>query len=176
MRRAVEMISHLPALVSRNRKTAAFIVAAAIFFLASLFFLSKTEKELARKKASAASFASMLSEYEKGMARTGLKEKLEGPPPVASGIDALQAAADQAGIRKKISRLKPFDAPSVRGYKQSGAEVALEGVDIGQVVSFLYKLETGGGAFLIDELVMKSSFENPDSLEARARVRLIWKE
>lgn len=177
MRRAVEILKGLPALISRNRKTTLFVATAVLFLISSLVFLSKAESNLARKRAAASSFASMLSEYEKGIGQTGhMRERLEGPPAATSGIDALQATADQAGIKKKISRLKPFDATAVRGYRQSGAEVTLEGVDIGQVVSFLYRLENNGGVFLIDELKMKSSFENPDSYEARARVRLIWKE
>lgn len=177
MRRAVEILKGLPSLISRNRKTALFVSAAMLFFISSLVFLSRAESALARKKAVASSFASMLSEYEKGLSVTGrLREKLENPQAGPSGIDAVQAAADQAGINKKVKQLKPFEAASVRGYRQSGAEVALEGADIGQVVSFLYRLENGQGALLLDEFVMKSEFENPDSLEARARVRLIWKE
>lgn len=119
----------------------------------------------------------MRAEYEKGLQSAGvLREKLASAGSSASVLDAVQSAAAEAGVKKNISRLKPFEVNPARGFRQGGAEVVLEGVNIGQAVSFLYGLEKGKAALVTDELKMKSSFENPDILEVRARIRLISKE
>lgn len=163
----------IPALISRNRKAALFFLIVILFFFSSAVFLGAGESRLAKKKAAASSFESMMAEYWKGVARTGgLREKLQTGGP-SSALDAVQAASSEAGIKKKISQLKPFEVSPVRGFRQSGAEVVLEGMDIAQVVSFLYGLEKGKGALLTDELKMKSSFEDPDRMEVRARIRLV---
>lgn len=177
MREAIQILKRLPALVSQNRKTALFLGAVVLFFISSTLFLSSAESRLARKKAAFSSFQSMTTEYERGLVEAGsLREKLESAGAAPSAFDALQAVAAEAGVKKHIGQLKPFEAAPVRGYRQSGAEAALEGLDIGQAVSFLYGLEKAKAALIIDELKMKSSFEDPDKLELRARVRLVSKE
>lgn len=173
---ALRIVKGIPALISRNRKAALFLGAVVLFFVSSALVLANAESRLARKKAAFSSFESMIAEYEKSLAEAGsLRDKLESAG-AQSAFDAVQAVAAEAGVKKKISQLKPFEVNPVRGYKQSGAEAALEGLDIGQAVSFLYGLEKARAALLVDELKMKSSFEDPDKFELRARVRLVSRE
>lgn len=176
MSRAINKLKVLSALASVNRKAALFIAAVGLFFLSSVLFLGAAESKLAKKKAALSSFESMKAEYERSLSDVGVfREKLASGMP-ASALEAVQAAAEQAGIKKKIGQLKPFEVGPARGFRQSGAEVRLEGVDIGQLVTFLYGLEKGKFALITDELRMKASFENPDALEVRARIRLIARE
>lgn len=162
--------------ISENRKAAVFFAVIGVFFFLSLIFLGGAEARLAKKRAALASFEAMRIEYAKGLFETGaFRDRLEAPG-ASSALDAVQAAVSDSGIRKNISQLKPFEPAPVKGYRQSGAELRVEGVDIGQVVQFLYRLENGSRALLTDEFQMKSSFEDPDKLEVRARVRLVSRE
>lgn len=163
--------------ISENRKAAVFFAACGLFFIASVIFLGGAEARLAKKRSALASFEAMRAEYVKGLSEAGaFRDRLEASIGNASALDAVQAAAIDSGIRKNISQLKPFEPAPVKGYRQSGAELKAEGVDIGQVVQFLYRLENGGRTLLTDEFQMKSSFEDPDKLEVRARIRLVSRE
>lgn len=173
----------LPSLIERaveaareNRKAAIFFAACALFMLFSAVLLGGAEAKLSRKRLSFASFEAMRAEYAKGVRETGaFRERLLAGSS-ASALDQVQSAAAEAGLRKNIGQLKPFEPASAKGFRQSGAEVTIEGALIAQAVTFLYNLENGGGALLIDEFQMKSSFEDPDRLEVRARVRLLSRE
>ena len=177
MSRLTEIFDGAIAVISSNRKLAVYFGACALFFIASAAFLANNEASLAKKKAALASFESMRDEYAKALSEAGpLKEKLEAKGPSSSAMDAVQAAASSAGISKKIGSLKPFEPVAIKGYRQSGVELKLEGVDIGHAVYFLYRLENAPGAIVIDEFQMKSSFENPDALEVRATVRSVARE
>lgn len=177
MSRITEMFDGALAVISANRKLAAYFGACALFFIASALFLANNEAALAKKKAALASFESMRTEYAKALAEAGpLKEKLEAKGQSSSAMDAVQAAASSSGIGKKIGSLKPFEPVAIKGYRQSGVELKLEGVDIGHAVYFLYRIENSPGAIVIDEFQMKSSFENPDALELRASVRSVARE
>lgn len=176
MNRVVRLLENALSVISENRKTAFFFAACGLFFIASVILLGGAEARLAKKRAALASFEAMRIEYAKGLSETGaFRDKLEATGPT-SALDAVQAAAIDSGIRKNISQLKPFEPTQVKGYRQSGAELKAEGVDIGQVVQFLYRLENGSRALLTDEFQMKSSFEDPDKLEVRARIRLVSRE
>lgn len=163
--------------VSANRKAAVFFAVIGALFITSLIFLWAAEARLAKKRAALASFVAMRAEYASGLSEAGaFRDRLEEAIGPASALDAVQAAAVDSGIRKNISQLKPFEPQPVKGYRQSGAEMKAEGADIGQVVSFLYRLENGSRALVTDEFQMKSSFEDPDKLEVRARIRLVSRE
>lgn len=176
MNRAMRLLESALSVISENRKTAVFFAVVVVFFFTSLIFLGGAQGRLAKKKAALASFEAMRIEYAKGLSETGaFKGKLEASG-ASSALDAVQAAAIDSGIRKNISQLKPFEPAPVKGYRQSGAELKAEGVDIGQVVMFFHRLENGSRALLTDEFQMKSSFEDPDKLEVRARIRLVSRE
>lgn len=176
MNRAAILLESALSAISENRKTAVFFAVILVFFFSSLIFLGGAERRLAKKKAALASFEAMRIEYVKGLSETGAFRDRLGSNGTASALDAVQAAAIDSGIRKNISQLKPFEPAPVKGYRQSGVELKAEGVDIGQVVQFLYRLENGSRVLLTDEFQMKSSFEDPDKLEVRARVRLVSRE
>lgn len=170
-------IEGLASEIAKRRAAAAVVGACALFFIASLVLLSRAGTGLERKRAALASFESMAAEYSKAVAAAGpARERLLADGKLSSALDLVQAAAEAAGVKGRIASLKPFEAAPARGFRQSGAEVVLEGVDIGQVVSFFRALERAGGAVVADEMKMKSSFEDPDRMELRARVRLVAKE
>lgn len=176
MTRIRSLIERAAASANANRKAAIFFAACVLFMVFSAVLLGGAETKLSRKRAYLASFQTMRAEYAKGAAEIGgLREKLLSGS-AASALDQVQSAASEAGVSKSISQLKPFEPPPAKGFRQSGAEVKMEGVGIGQAVTFLYRLENGGGALLIDELQMKSSFEDPDRFELRARARLLSRE
>lgn len=176
MNRAMRLFESALSAISENRKTAVFFAVVVVFFFSSLILLGGAQGRLAKKRAALASFEAMRTEYAKGLSEAGaFRDRLEASG-VSSALDAVQAAASDSGIRKNISQLKPFEPAPVKGYRQSGAELKAEGVDIGQVVQFLYRLENGSRALLTDEFQMKSSFEDPDKLEVRARIRLVSRE
>ncbi len=177
MNRVREILNRVLALISANRVLSVFFGACALFFIASALFLVNGEASLAKKKAALASFEAMRAEYAGALAVAGpLREKLEAKGGPASAMDSVQAAAASAGISKKIGQLKPFEPVAIKGWRQSGVELSLEGVDIGQAVYFLYRLENSPGAVVVDEFQMKSSFEDPDALEVAARIRAVAKE
>ena len=176
MNRAVRLFESALSVISENRKAAVFFAVIIALFFSSLIFLGGAQGRLAKKRAALASFEAMKAEYAKGLFETGaFRDRLEASG-TSSALDAVQAAASDSSIKKNISQLKPFEPAPVKGYRQSGAELKAEGVDIGQVVQFLYRLENGGRALLLDEFQMKSSFEDPDKLEVRARIRLVSRE
>jgi hypothetical protein len=174
--RAVRLFESALSAISENRKTAVFCTVILVFFFSSLIFLGGAERRLAKKRAALASFETMRIEYAKGIFETGAFRDRLGSNGAGSALDAVQAAAIDSGIRKNISQLKPFEPAPVKGYRQNGAELKAEGVDIGQVVQFLYRLENGSRALLTDEFQMKSSFEDPNKLEVRARIRFVSRE
>lgn len=177
MRRAIRLFESALGAISANRRAAVYFAVIGALFISSVIFLGSFEARLAKKKAALASFEAMRVEYAKGLTEVGtFKDRLEATGGPSSALDAVQAAAVDSGIRKKISQLKPFEATPIKGYRQSGVELKVEGVDIGQAVMFFYRLENGPRALLTDEFQMKSSFEDPDKLEVRARIRLVSRE
>jgi len=164
------------AAVSANRRIAAFVAACAVFFIASAAFVASGERELAKKRAALSSFEAMRERYLDSISSGGpLREKLSAAD-AGSAMDAVQSAASSSAIEKKIRQLKPFEPAAMKGWAQTGAQVRLEGVDIGRVVQFLYRLENSPGALVVDEFTMKASFEDPDMLEVTATVRAVAKE
>lgn len=172
-----EIFDRAVASCSANRRLAVFVAVCALFFIASAVFVVNGEKELARKKAALSSFEAMRERYLDSISLAGpLREKLASGAAGETAMDAVQSAASESGMGKKIRNLKPFEPAAMKGWKQSGAEVRLEGVDIGRVVQFLHRLENSPGALVVDDFSMKASFEDPDQLEVTATVRALAKE
>lgn len=177
MKRLMEIFDGAYAAVLANRRASVIVAACVLFFVGSVFFLAKGEAALAKKRAALASFEKMRAEYAVALSAAGpLREKFEAKDAALSAMDAVQSAAASAGISKAIAQLKPFEPAAMKGWKQSGAELKLEGVDIGRAVYFLYSLESSPAAVVVDEFRMKSSFENPDALSVTASVRSIARE
>ncbi len=165
------------AFVASNRRAVLIAAALCLFFFSSLYAVQSAESRLSKKRAALDAFNRMKAEYVSGLSGIGgLRDRLGATGKTGSAFEAVQAVATETALRGNISQLKPYDPRPMAGYRQSGVEIVMEGVDIGQAVNFLQGLEESGQLLLTEEFSMNASFESPDRLDVKARVRLVSRQ
>jgi general secretion pathway protein M len=93
------------------------------------------------------------------------------PPANFTLLTFLENLAIEAGIKEKITKMKPSSPEIEGGLKTTAVEIKLEKLDLEQLVSFLYKVEKNRQiAFKTKRLVVKTRFDNKQLLDATFQV------
>ncbi|MBW7956487.1 MAG: type 4a pilus biogenesis protein PilO [Deltaproteobacteria bacterium] len=97
-------------------------------------------------------------------------------PSGESAVAVVEGIARRTGISGKIKSIKPLEEKADAGYAESPVEARLEGVDMNELVNFLYQAEHGDRLVVVKELSIKERFEDRDLVDAVLRVSLISKQ
>lgn len=136
---------------------------------------SSIRKAAAAKKTALERFMVVEQEYAVKKARL---ETLSRKAPLATGdsvISILEETAKGIGINGKVTSLKPLAEKQASGYVEKEAEIKMDGVDLNQLVNFLYRIETNRYLLVTKEFSAKSRFDDPMLLDIRLRVSLFAK-
>lgn len=94
-------------------------------------------------------------------------------PSGESPVAAVEEMAKRTGIKGKITSIKPLEDRTADGYTDRSVEVKLEGVDMNQLVNFLYRAEHGGRLVIIRGLSIKERFEDRDLVDVTLRASVV---
>lgn len=156
-------------------KWVAALIALLVFIGLTLAVNGRSARKLKTLQNEAAAFEAVRAEYMKERAALEPYEaKLLAPASNAS--DAVQEAASEAGIRKNLSAVKPFDEPASKGFRKSGVEVRIEGVTLNELLNLVYRIENHPNMLVVKDFVLRSRFGSSDLNDVTLQVVLVAKE
>lgn len=90
-----------------------------------------------------------------------------------SGIDS---ALNRAGLKKKLSSLKPATTPAADGIKRTKAELYFEKISVPEVSRLLTTMETDRHPIVIEKASLKATYENPSLFNLTLFVNTVEKD
>lgn len=157
---------------------AAYIAVPIAVVMLALFFYGRYA-DLKRSAAAAsrdlAAMEALRGEY---LSKKSLLDSLaaKAAPSGESAVAAIEGIAKRTGISGKIKSIKPLEEKADAGYAESPVEARLEGVDMNELVNFLYQAERGEKLIIVKEISIKERFEDRDLVDVVLRASLITKE
>lgn len=184
----MELRSALPAFLQGaagldiNRKKAyryaAYAAVPVIVLLLALVLYGRytdLKRSVAAASRDIAAMETLRGEY---LARKSVLDSMaaKAAPSGESAVAAVEGIAKGIGINGNIKSVKPLEEKAEAGFTESPVEVKLEGVDMNQLVNFLYQAERGDRLVVVKELSVKERFEDSDLVDVVLRVSLISKQ
>ncbi len=137
---------------------------------------SSLEKSILTKKKEVSNFAKLKEEYLREKDKFDYVERRAlSPRGMESPITILEDIGIGTGIREKIIMLKPLEEKMEKGYLERGVDVKIDGIDLNQLINFLYKIENNKALLLIKGFSMKNRFDNPNLLDVDISVAVVNK-
>jgi hypothetical protein len=134
------------------------------------------EKSILTKRREMSNFAKLKEEYLRENALYDyLERRVLSPKGLESPITILEEIGIGTGIREKIITLKPLEENMKKDYMERGVNVKIGGIDLNQLINFLYKIENNKALLLIKGFSMKSHFDNPNLLDVDVSVAVVSK-
>ena len=93
-----------------------------------------------------------------------IKSKMDNKKKNFSMISYVEEIAKKVKLRKKIVKIKPQTTPLSNRYKEQTVDIAIENLDLREVVSFLDQIEKGRGYLKIKRFHLKKRFDIPNRL------------
>lgn len=144
-----------------------------LFFALALNGYFSAKKMAAIKKEQLKNFTALRSEYVQKKAAVDELSRKTAPGEETSPVSIIENIGRGIGIRDRMTSLKPLDEKTVLGYADKEAEVRISGIDLNQLVNFIYQTENGRYLLVTREFSLKSRFDNPDLLDIRMRISFI---
>lgn len=85
-------------------------------------------------------------------------------------VDAVEKVFEPIGLKGKVKSVKPLGTKTA---SEERAEVAIEGVNMNEMVNMLYSIENAPMLFIIRKTAISTSFENPELLNVSLTLSLI---
>jgi len=161
--------------IIKNRallKAAGAAVPVIVCIIAVSFFFS-SKNELARARARQKEFALLKSEYRTLKSSIDVVESKKSITNVKGILPAVDEIFLSLGLKQRIRAVKPLTTKEAPGAVEEEAEVQVERVNINEAVNLFYKIENAPMGIFIKKAAMKSSFENPASLDITMTIALI---
>ena len=150
-----------------------------VFLLSGNIVLKKyrgLEKSILAKKKEMLNFVQLKEEYLREKDKFDYAERRAlSPRGMESPITILEEIGIRAGIKEKIIMLKPLEEEMEKGYLERGVNVKIDGIDLNQLINFLYIIENNKALLLINGFSMKSRFDNPNLLDVDISLAVINK-
>src|SRR3989338_9528845 len=150
-----------------------------VFLLSGNIVLKKyrgLEKSILAKKKVMLNFVQLKEEYLREKDKFDYTERRAlSPRGMESPIIILEEIGIRAGIKEKIIMLKPLEEEMEKGYLERGVNVKIDGIDLNQLINFLYIIENNKALLLINGFSMKSRFDNPNLLDVDISLAVISK-
>lgn len=182
LRSALPAFLHGAAGLDIDRKKAyryaLYAVAPLLVVILALFFYGRyadLKRSVAAAERDLAAMEALSGEY------AGKKSLLDtmaakAAPSGESSVAVVEGMAKRTGIGDRIKSIKPLEEKADSGYVESPVEVRMEGVDMNQLVNFLYQAEHGERLVVVKELSVKERFEDRDLVDVVLRASLITKQ
>lgn len=90
-----------------------------------------------------------------------------------SGIDSI---VNKAGLKKKLSSLKPLTTPVTDEFKRIRAELYFEKASLSEIMRLLSAMEIDGHVMTVEKTTLKATYENPTLFNATLVVNTVEKE
>lgn len=90
-----------------------------------------------------------------------------------SGIDS---ALNRAGLKKKLSSLKPATTQAADGIKRTKAELYFEKISISEISKLLATIETDRHPIVVEKVSLKVTYENPSLFNLTLLVNTVEKD
>ncbi|MDO8426278.1 MAG: hypothetical protein Q7T24_02045 [Deltaproteobacteria bacterium] len=177
-----DLLKKIEGFSKAGRKNAYIIIAS---FLVPLFVLiggytavsrySAMKRTAAVKEDSLRRFKSLEEEY---LIKRSRLDSLTRKAPLTAGDSAVSILEDTAkaiGINERVASLKPLSEKQASGYIEKEAEIKVEGIDLNQLVNFLYQIEANRFLLVTKEFSAKSRFDDPELLDIRLKVSFFSK-
>ncbi len=177
-----DLLKKIEGFSKAGRKDAYIIIASC---LVPLFILiggytavsrySAMKRTVAVKEASLRRFKSLEEEY---LIKRSRLDSLTRKAPLTAGDSAVSLLEDTAkaiGINERVTSLKPLSEKQTSGYIEKEAEIKVEGIDLNQLVNFLYQIEANRFLLVTKEFSAKSRFDDPELLDIRLKVSFFSK-
>jgi len=134
------------------------------------------EKSILAKKKEMLNFVQLKEEYLREKDKFDYAERRAlSPRGMESPITILEEIGIRAGIKEKIIMLKPLEEEMEKGYLERGVNVKIDGIDLNQLINFLYIIKNNKALLLINGFSMKSRFDNPNLLDVDISLAVINK-
>lgn len=168
-------------LSDRERRFVAPALVAAVFLTVFLFIdfplyrnIVELKKKNVEEEKRLKSLISMGQEYLSVKNQVDdIKERaFTGEGVSLAGIDS---AVNKAGLKKKLSSIKPTTTPVTDSIKRTKAELYFEKLSISEASRLLTTLETDWHPFIVEKVSIKSTYENPSLFNLTLLVNTVEK-
>ncbi len=88
------------------------------------------------------------------------REKKIGLTEVSGVVSVLEQMLSSLGLEAKV--IKPLEKKRIKEYSEENAELQIEDIDLNKIVNLFYEIENSPVPVKIKNVIMKTTFENPD--------------
>jgi len=165
-----------------DRKQMTYVFIGGLFLVALLFYLivispalSKQEllsKSIAKRKQDMVRISEIKGKWQTFQRdRNDVQEAIKGRGDFTL-LSYLEAVTREIGMDQRIQYIKPVTFPEGEGkLKPEGIEISLDGVNMEQLVNFLYKIEYSGKLLHVKRIkVLRASKEKTSLLKVTLQV------
>jgi general secretion pathway protein M len=127
---------------------------------------SSLESSLARKKQEALDMALLQQDYRELKVRQGgITRQIEQRPATFSLFSYLETKASEAGIRDRVTSMKPSTKEFDDGFQESAVEMKIEMVTLARLVDFMTRVESVENVVVTKRIAIQHSSQQPDLLD-----------
>lgn len=150
----------------KNRLSVSLIAAACLYLLIiPAFILERASKSNVKAlKAKNSELAVLTSEYKTLKERIDAVEQRRPFKKVNEVTQALDDTLSSLNLKGKLKSVKTAGRREVKGATEDTAEVALEKLNMNELVNLFYKLEDVPMMLSVKRVDVRKSFENPELL------------
>jgi len=165
-----------------DRKQMTYVFFGGLILVALLFYfivispaLSKQEalaKNIAKRKQDLVRISEIKAKWQNFQKdRSDVQEAIKGRGGFTL-LSYLEAVTREIGIDQRIQYIKPVTFPEGEGkLKPEGIEISLDGINMEQLVSFLYKIEYSGKLLHVKRIkILRASKEKTSLLKVTLQV------
>jgi hypothetical protein len=165
-----------------DRKQMTFVFFGGLLLIALLFYLIVISPALSKQQFLAKNIAKRKQDLVKiseikGRWQTFQKDRSDVQEAIKSRgnftlLSYLEAVTREIGIDQRIQYIKPVSFPEGEGkLKPEGIEISLEGVNMEQLVNFLYRIEYSGKLLHVKRIkILRASREKASLLRVTLQV------
>ncbi len=127
---------------------------------------SALESSLARKKQEVLDMALLQQDYRELKVRQGgITRQIEQRPVTFSLFSYLETKASEAGIRDRVTSMKPSTKEFDDGFQESAVEMKIDMVTLARLVDFMTRVESVENVVVTKRIAIQHSSQQPDLLD-----------
>jgi hypothetical protein len=134
----------------------------------------RLEGRSAEERRSLSSVVALSDEYR--FVRAELDETRGAAFTSGTSLAGLDAAVGRGGLKKKMASVKSTTRPVAEGLKGIRAELAFDGISLGDLAGVLAALEADGHPVSIERVSIKATYEDPAAFNATLIVNTVERE
>jgi len=175
----MDKVKFLKGLSAKQALLLKFVIAfvlLAIFIGGSYNYVSGKRAMLRAKEREFGEFSRLMKKFSTGREIIRpVKKRLASPGPTASPVTVMEEIGTELGIKDNLKSFKAVEESIEDGYVIKSVEVAVKGITLNQFVNLIYEIDRYPGLILVQEMELKTGFENNKELDCSLKVLLISK-